>query len=151
MIRKANVEDVRAIYNLLHVFAKDAELLPRPLGELYDHIRDFSVFLDNATGEMLGCCALHICWEDLAEVRSLAVDRTRWGKGIGGRLLEFALTEARELGIKKLFTLTYRPGFFEKHGFALTDKGNLPQKVWADCLKCVKFPDCDEIAMIREV
>ncbi len=149
MIRKATISDARPIHALLQDFAKEGELLGRPLSELYDHIRDFSVCEDEKTGEIAACCGLHVCWEDLAEIRSLAVRRDRWNQGIGSRLMLFSLSEAKALGITRLFALTYRPWFFEKHGFTVKDKKNLPQKIWSDCVKCVKFPDCDEIAVMR--
>lgn len=149
MIRKATICDVRPIHALLQDFAKDGELLGRPLSEIYDHLRDFSVHVDEKSGELDGCLALSVCWEELAEVRSLAVKRDIWNRGIGSQLLSFSLVEARELGVKRLFALTYRPYFFEKHGFRKTEKNNLPLKIWSDCVKCVKFPDCDEIAVER--
>lgn len=151
MIRKATIHDVRAIHGLLQDFAKDGELLGRPLSEIYDHLRDFSVHTDDETGAVTGCLALSICWEELAEVRSLAVKRHLWNMGIGSKLLEFSLKEAGALGIERLFALTYRPYFFEKHGFSRTDKKNLPLKIWNDCVKCLKFPDCDEIAVERKL
>ncbi|MFP4475072.1 MAG: N-acetyltransferase [Desulfatibacillaceae bacterium] len=150
MIRKATIQDIRQIHGLLQNFANKGELLPRPLSSLYDHVRDYVVY-EPEQGCIAGCCALQICWEDLAEIRSLAVSEPHWSRGVGSRLLAFALDEARKFKIRKVFALTYRPGFFERHGFAVVDKSELPQKIWADCLHCVKFPDCDEIAMMREV
>jgi amino-acid N-acetyltransferase len=149
MIRKATVKDVQAIHKLLIRFADRGELLPRALSDLYDDLRDFSVYQDKDGGFILGACALHVCWEDLAEVRSLAVSEEYQREGIGSALVNAALAEAEEIGIKRVFTLTYRPEFFEKHGFAIVDKSTLPQKVWTECIKCVKFPDCDEIAMLK--
>jgi amino-acid N-acetyltransferase len=151
MIRKAAIGDVNSIHRLLKEHATRGELLPRALSDLYDDIRDFSVFVDTGDGPVIGICALHVCWEDLAEIRSLAVSEPSQGKGIGSALVSAVLTEARVLGIRRVFTLTYRPDFFKKHGFEIVDKSNLPQKVWAECIKCVKFPDCDEIAMLKSL
>ncbi len=150
MIRKATIKDIKEIHSLLNGFAEKGALLPRSLSDLYDHLRDYAVFqLDSR--EIVGVAALHICWEDLAEVRSLAVREEHQGKGIGRRLVEFCLSEALTLGIYRVFTLTYEPGFFERLGFKVVDKALLPHKVWADCIRCSKFPDCDEVAMIMEM
>lgn len=151
MIRKATVRDVQTIHRLLKKHADRGELLPRALSDLYDDVRDFSVFEEKRGGSIIGVCALHVSWEDLAEVRSLAVCRQYQGKGIGSRLVTAALAEAQGLGIRRVFTLTYRPDFFNKHGFKIVDKATLPQKIWAECIKCVKFPDCDEIAMLKPI
>ena len=149
MIRKATVRDVKAIHHLLKKHADRGELLPRALSDLYDAVRDFSVFEEESGGSVIGVCALHVCWEDLAEIRSLAVGVPYQGEGIGSRLVDAVLSEAQDLGIMRIFTLTYRPDFFKKHGFKIVDKATLPQKIWAECIKCVKFPDCDEIAMLK--
>ncbi len=150
VIRKATIKDIKEIHSLLNGFAEKGALLPRSLSDLYDHLRDYAVFqLDSR--EIVGVAALHICWEDLAEVRSLAVREEHQGKGIGRRLVEFCLSEALTLGIYRVFTLTYEPGFFERLGFKVVDKALLPHKVWADCIRCSKFPDCDEVAMIMEM
>jgi len=149
MIRKATVRDVKAIHLLLRKYADRGELLPRALSDLYDDVRDFSVFEEKIGSSITGACALHVCWEDLAEIRSLAVSEQYQGEGIGSTLVTATLAEAQDLGIKRIFTLTYRPDFFNKHGFKIVDKATLPQKVWAECIKCVKFPDCDEIAMLK--
>ena len=151
MIRKATIHDVKAIHSLLKSYADQGQLLPRALSDLYDCVRDFSIFEDPGRGVVVGICALHVCWEDLAEIRSLAVAETRQSEGIGSSLVAAAIAEAQGLGISRVFTLTYRPEFFKKHRFRVVDKATLPQKIWADCIKCVKFPDCDEIALIRPV
>lgn len=153
MIRKATIKDIKAIHSLLQDYGKKGELLPRPLSELYDHLRDFSVYVDNNEDEkrVLGCGALQFCWEDLAEIRSLAVHPDYLGKRIGSKLTETILAEAKSFNIKKIFTLTYRPEFFEKYGFVKIPRSDLPLKIWGDCLLCVKFPDCDEIAMMKEL
>lgn len=150
MIRKAKINDIKTIHRLLNEYGKKGELLPRPLSELYDHLRDFSV-CDDQENKVLGCCALQFCWEDLAEIRSLAVYPEHTGKNIGSILTEAALSEAKSYNIKKVFTLTYRPEFFKKHGFVEIDRSKLPLKIWGDCLMCIKFPDCDEIAMMKDI
>ena len=145
-IRKAVIADTKQIHKLVNDFAKKDEMLPRALNELYEGIRDFFVYEDGGT--IVGVCALRILWEDLAEIRSLAVGKQWQLSGIGKQLISKCLREARELGIKKVFALTYRPDFFKKNGFSDIDKAKLPQKIWGDCLKCHKFPECDEHAVI---
>lgn len=152
MIRKAILDDVHQIHALLQFYGKKGELLARPLSNLYDHLRDFWVFEDEESGKVTGCAALAFCWEDLAEIRSVAVDENHNGKGIGSALTERCIQEAVYFKIKTLFTLTYRPDFFTRFGFKETDKENLPMvKVWSGCLDCVKFPDCDETAMVKKL
>ncbi|MEA3428083.1 MAG: N-acetyltransferase [Thermodesulfobacteriota bacterium] len=151
MIRKAKIKDIKAIHRLLSEYGKKGELLPRPLSELYDHLRDFSVCVDVQQDEVLGCCALQFCWEDLAEIRSLAVQPEHTNKNIGSTLTEAALSEAKSYNMKQVFTLTYRPEFFKKYGFVEIDRSELPLKIWGDCLQCVKFPDCDAIAMMKNI
>jgi amino-acid N-acetyltransferase len=151
MIRKANIQDIKAIHRLLQIYGKREELLARPLSQLYDHLRDFSVYVDKESQQLTGCCALQICWEDLAEIRSLAVHPDHRGKDIGTRLTETVLKEAKSFHIKKVFTLTYKPNFFKQFGFVTIERSELPLKIWGDCIICVKFPDCDEIAMMKEL
>jgi len=145
MIRHARIPDARDIHQLLLIYAKDGQLLGRSLSDIYETIRDFYVYED--AGKVLGVGALEICWEDLAEVRSLAVAPGQQGKGVGRKIVESCLTEARELGIRRVFALTYQPDFFKNLGFKEIEKSELPQKIWGDCIKCVKFPDCDETAL----
>jgi amino-acid N-acetyltransferase len=149
MIRKAQIADVKNIQKLLMTFASRGDMLSRSLSELYESLRDFYVVEED--GVLLGASALHIVWEDLAEVRSVAVVEDSGRKGIGSRLVQACIAEARELGLKRIFCLTYKPDFFGKHGFRLVDKSELPHKVWGDCIKCPKFPDCDENAMILDL
>lgn len=149
MIRKATIEDIKPIHELLKFYGDRGELLARPLSKLYDHVRDFNVYQEPESETIAGCCALQFCWEDLAEIRSLAVSRSHLDKKIGSRLVEAAFDEARQFKIKKLFTLTYQPDFFKQFGFIPIDKSELPIKIWADCIHCVKFPDCDEIALLK--
>ncbi|HBA89633.1 MAG TPA: N-acetyltransferase [Geobacter sp.] len=149
MIRKARIGDVKDIQKLLTSFASRGEMLSRSLSELYEALRDFYVFEEQ--GRLLGTSALHIVWEDLAEVRSVAVAEDAGRRGIGSQVVGACIDEARALGLKRLFCLTYKPDFFAKFGFKIADKSELPHKVWGDCIKCVKFPDCDEIAMVLDL
>jgi amino-acid N-acetyltransferase len=151
MIRKATIKDIKSIHSLLQEYGRKGELLPRPLSVLYDHVRDFSVYVDDKEANVLGCCALQFCWDDLAEIRSLAVHPDHTGQRIGSKLVEKVLSEAKSFKVQKVFALTYRPGFFERFGFDRIDRSELPIKIWADCIMCIKFPDCDEIAMMKEL
>ena len=146
-IRKAKPKDAVAIHELINFYAKEGLLLPVSLNNLYDNIRDFWVY--EQKGEILGCCALHITWEDLAEIRCLAVKREAQKRGIGKSLVLRCLEEAKEFELKRVFVLTYQVEFFKKLGFKEIDKNLLPHKVWTDCLNCPKFPTCDETAMIK--
>lgn len=149
MIRKANVNDVKKIQKLIGHYAKRERMLPRSLNELYENIRDFFVYAEG--NNIYGCCALHVDWEDLSEIKSLAVANSKSGKGIGKKLLAHCLKEAKALKVKKVFALTYIPSFFEPFGFKIVDKKELPHKIWSECIKCVYFPGCKEIAMLKEV
>ena len=151
MIRKAVLDDITQIHALLQFYGKKGELLARPLSKLYDHLRDFWVFEDPDNQKVVGCCALQFCWENLAEIRSLAVAPEYTDKGIGTILTERTIQEAVFFKIKDLFTLTYREEFFLKFGFTPIDKNELPIKVWSDCIGCVSFPNCDEIAMLKKL
>lgn len=148
-LRKALVSDARSIHRLLEVFAGRGLLLPRPLWDIYSHIREFWVWEEQHDG-IVGVCALHVIWEDLAELRSLCVMDSHSKKGIGRALMARALEEGKSLGIKRVFVLTYFPSYFERAGFERVDKASLPQKVWADCIHCVKFPECEEEALMME-
>ena len=150
MIRKARMEDIKAIYGLLKHFGEKGLLLGRSLSSLYDQLRDFQVCLAGEQGQVVGVCALHICWENLAEIRSLAIADQWQGRGLGTRLIEACLAEAARFGITRVFTLTYQPLFFKRLGFRAIDKNELPHKVWSDCIHCPKFPDCNEEALIWE-
>ncbi len=149
MIRKATIKDVKIIQNTLEYYADRGLLLPRSLSDLYDNLRDFIVFQDKKT--IWGVSGLHVCWEDLGEIRSLAVLPPHTKRGIGRQLVEKCEKEAIKLGLKKVFTLTYQESFFTSLGYQTIDKKLLPHKIWGDCLKCAKFPDCDEIAMIKKL
>ena len=145
-IRKARIGDIRDIQKLVNEFARKEEMIPRSINELYENIRDFVVSEEG--GALQGVCALHVLWEDLAEIRSLAVKKESQRLGIGKRMVKRCLIEAKALGVKRVFALTYQPLFFKKMGFTDIDKSNLPQKIWGDCIRCPKFPECDEFALI---
>lgn len=149
VVRKAFINDIPMIHELVNIFAGKGEMLARSRSELYEDLRDF--YVADLNGSVIGCCALHINWEDLAEVRSLAVYPDHQGKGIGRKLVQACLEEAKQLGIGRVYALTYRPGFFEGLEFRRVAKETLPQKVWGDCLKCPRFPNCEEDALVWEV
>ena len=149
MIRKARMSDVKGIQQLIAEYARKGDMLPRSLADIYENLRDYFVYLGE-DGELVGSAAIHIMWEDLAEVRSLAVREGRMRRGVGTQLVESCISEAIVLGIDRVFALTYKPEFFEKLGFHVVDKAELPQKIWTDCLKCSKFPDCDEVALVAD-
>lgn len=148
IIRKANINDVKKIQQVINNYAEQKKMLPRSLNDIYEHLRDFYVYEDN--GSVEGVCALHVVWEDLAEIKAFAVSQKYTGKHIGSKLINTCLEEAKSLGIKKIFCLTYIPDFFKKFAFQVISRDSLPHKVWRECINCPKFPDCDEIAMIRE-
>ncbi|MFH1957872.1 MAG: N-acetyltransferase [bacterium] len=146
MIEKANVQDAGEIYGIIRKSASKGVVLPRPLSEIYEHVREFFVF--RKKNKILGILALHIVWEDIAEIRSLVVDKKHRAKGIGKQLVKRALQEAGMLNLPRVFALTREEKFFLCLGFKRTLKNKLPQKVWADCINCPLFPDCDEVPVI---
>jgi amino-acid N-acetyltransferase len=148
-VEKAGVADAVHIHGLVNQFAQRGDMLPRTLGEVYENLRDFLVARDGR--RLLACVALHIVWEDLAEVKSLAVREESQAQGLGAVLVRACVEEARTLGLKTLFALTYRPAFFEKLGFRQADVMSLPRKVWNECYRCPKFPSCNEIAMVLDL
>lgn len=148
-IRKAKLSDTEAILNLVNQYAKEGLMLARSRSSIYEYIRNYSVY--EIDGEVVGIGALSILWEDLAEIRTLAVKKELFGKGIGKKLVNHFLAEAKELGIVKVFTLTYQTEFFLSCGFHEISKEHMPHKVWKDCLNCPKFPNCDEVLMVREI
>jgi len=148
-IRPASVADGQAIYELVNMYARQGVMLPLSQSAVFQAIRDFVVA--EGEGQVLGCGALQITWRDLGEVRSLAVADGWQGQGIGRRVVRELLQEARALGLPRVFALTYQRSFFLRLGFQPVDKETLPQKIWADCVDCVKFPNCDEEAMIIQL
>lgn len=146
---KARIDDVPRIHKLVNSFGSQGLMLPRPLSEIYENMRDFYVVRED--GEVVGCGALHICWEDLLEVKSVAVLEGNQGKGVGSILVNACLEEAKSLDVAEVFVLTYEPDFFVRFGFTQVDLMELPRKVWGECQRCPKYPDCDENAMVLKL
>ena len=149
MIRPATIHDVPRMQAIINSHAELGKMLFKSYAQLYDRLRDFAVY--EVEGQVVGCVALAIIWADLAEIRSLAVAISHQGRGLGRRLTEWCIDEARRMQIRKLMALTYEQAFFEKLGFAVVPKESLPLKVWSDCVQCPKRDGCDEIAMVREL
>ena len=145
--RKANFDDIESIFALITGYANDGMMLARSRNALYESIRDMIVAIDD-DGNLAGVGALHMIWDSLAEVRSMAVAPHMTRHGIGQTIVKKLIEDGRTFGVKKFFTLTYKPKFFEKLGFITVPKENLSQKVWKECIDCPKFPNCDEIAMV---
>ena len=145
-IRKARFRDLDSILGLVREFAQKELMLPLSVGDVVERLRDFWI-AEEADGTIVGCAALHVTWIGLMEIRSIAVREGDQGKGVGRRLMETALEEARSFGTSSVFVLTYVPGFFARFGFREVERDTLPQKVWQDCTKCPKYPDCGEMAM----
>ena len=144
-VEKAKIGDAPQIHKLANYFAQKGVMLPRALSEIYENIRDFFVVREG--DKVIACAALHVYWSDLAEVRGVAVVEDKQNQRLGGKLIDACINEARELGIPQVFCLTYRAPFFERQGFNRVDKAELPRKIWSECYRCPKFPDCDEVAM----
>ncbi len=149
MIRKASANDVALIQEIIKPYADRGEMLPRSLNDLYENMRDFSVY--EKDNKVLGVVALHVSWKDIAEIRSLAIREESLFSGVGSALVKYCLEEARSLQLKKTFVLTYSSEFFEKLGFSPVEKEKLPHKIWKNCVSCSKFPACDEQALIMEL
>lgn len=147
--RKATFADIEAIYTLVMNYADDGIMLARSRNTLYETLRDMVVAIDD-DGRLVGVGGLHIIWDKLAEVRTMAIDPTMTRRGIGAEIVKHLLVEGDQLGVEKYFTLTYKPGFFQSLGFRNITKEELPHKVWKECIDCPKFPNCDEIAMVKD-
>ncbi|MEX0654965.1 MAG: N-acetyltransferase [Phycisphaeraceae bacterium] len=150
MIRRAHIADVPAMAQIINDCAEYGLMLPRSLASLYENVRDFHVAIDDDAG-VVGVCGLAVVWANLAEVYALAVSPTCRGRGLGRQLVLTCVDEAEELGVKRLMTLTYEQAFFQKLGFAVIDRQQLPLKVWSECVRCPKNQACDEIAMVRVI
>ncbi len=147
--RHARVPDAAAIRELINYYAERGRMLHRSLEAIYEMLREFVVAEEE--GRIVGCVAVDVFWSDLAEIKSLAVAEGRRGQGFGRMLVDAAEVDARKLGVKRLFALTYEDGFFLSRGFVTIDRDTLPEKVWRECIGCPKFDACDEIAMIKEL
>jgi amino-acid N-acetyltransferase len=146
-VRGAKISDAKAICALINYYAEHDKMLFRSLAEIYENLQTFLVAERDRS--VVGCCALEVIWSDLAEIKSLAVGPDDKGKGAGTALVEAALDQARQLGVPRVFALTLEPGFFERAGFSVVRKEELPMKVWSDCARCPKQNECDEIAVIK--
>ncbi len=146
-VRGAKISDAKAICALINYYAEHDKMLFRSLAEVYENLQTFLVAEQDRT--VVGCCALEVIWSDLAEIKSLAVSSDDRGKGVGTALIKAALDQARQLGVPRVFALTLEPGFFERAGFSIVRKEELPMKVWSDCARCPKQNECDEIAVIK--
>lgn len=149
-IRPAKVSDVKAMQAAIKHFADKREMLPRSLNDLYENLFEFFV-AEDSDGKFAGCAAIHISWEDLAEVKGLAVAPEHQGKGMGKKLVEACEAKAKAAGVKKIFALTFKPAFFEKVGYTKIERDSLPHKVWGECIKCPMFPDCGEVAVSKQI
>lgn len=148
--RHATFAEVEAMFTLINDFAAEGLMLPKSYSTLYEILPEFIVAVEVETGKVAGCGALHCTWAELAEIRSLAVSKDFQRRGIGGEIVKRLLEDGKKLGVKKFFTLTYNTDFFSSVGFEIVPKETLPQKIWSDCISCPKFPNCDEVAMIRQ-
>ena len=148
-VRNAKIPDVKAIYSLINYYAERDKMLFRSMADIYENLQAFAIA--ELDGNVVGCCALQIVWSDLAEIKSLAVDKSNTGAGVGKMLVAAATEQAGQLGIQKVFALTLDPAFFEKMGFKIIEKDTLPMKVWKDCARCPKQQNCDEIAVVKIV
>jgi len=146
-IRKAKVGDIKQMQLLINSFARQGIMIARSLNELYENLRDFWVIEGNK--KVAGCAALHVSWSDLAEIKSLAVAKNKQKKGLGKVLVLACLKEAKEIGSRKVFVLTYKPAYFKQFGFKRVKHSSLPHKIWADCINCSKFPNCQETALLK--
>ncbi len=152
MIRNAIMADVPQVHRLITHHAEFNRMLFRSHADLYEHLRDFFVYVEaDQTDRVLGCSALELVWRDLAEIKSLAVDEESRGRGIGRQLVETTLGEARRLGLARVFALTREQGFFERLGFKVVSRETLPHKVWTDCVRCPLQEHCDEVAMVMDL
>lgn len=143
--RKARFSDVEEIHKLVNDYATQGLMLARSRNVLYETLREFILAEDE--GRVVGVGALHLIWDELAEVRTMAIAPEYKGKGVGRKIVETLIEEGRGLGVSQIFALTYQPGFFGKLGFSEIPKENLPHKVWKECINCPKFPNCDETAV----
>jgi amino-acid N-acetyltransferase len=148
-IRPGKVKDVKAIHALVNHFAQKREMLARPLSEIYENIQEYVVAEEK--GKIVGCCALHVAWEDLSEVKALAVDEKFHKKGLGARLVSACHKISKRLGVNRVFCLTFVPAFFVKMGYKKIKREELPHKIWGECVRCPFFPDCGEVPLARNI
>ncbi len=149
IVRNARIADAKGICSLISYYAEHDKMLFRALADVYENLQTFTVV--EKDGKLIGCCALEVIWSDLAEIKSLAVGSEDRGTGVGTALVSAAVEQARQLGVPRVFALTLEPKFFERVGFRIVTKEELPMKVWSDCARCPKQDECDEIAVIRDL
>jgi len=147
IVRPARMTDAAAICGLINEYAERGRMLHRSLESVYESLREFQVG-EADDGRVVACVAVDTFWADLAEIKSLAVAPDRLGEGLGTRMAAAAIADARRIGVKKLFALTYEKEFFARQGFEVIDRDTLPEKVWRECIACPKADACDEVAMI---
>jgi amino-acid N-acetyltransferase len=151
-VRKARLSDVNDMFRIINLYAERQQMLPKTQLQLYENLRDYSIAVEaEASSRVLGCGALHIYWEDLAEIRGLAVAPEMARRGVGTAIVERLLDEARELEIERVFVFTYEPRFFARFGFIQVEHRTMPLKVYNECFHCPKFNKCDELAMVLHI
>ena len=163
VIQKAQVRDVEEILELVNAYAAMNLLLPRGPQYMYENIRDFVIACDSnvpvysvtETREVLhlvvACGSLHVLWEDIAEIRAVAIHPDYQHLGLGSKLIEVMKEEAKQLGIRHLYTFTLTENFFKTLGFRVQDRSELPPKVWGECSRCPKYFHCDEVGMVLDL
>lgn len=149
IVRNARIADAKGICSLISYYAEHDKMLFRSLADVYENLQTFTVV--EKDGKLIGCCALEVIWSDLAEIKSLAVGPENRRTGVGTALVSVAVAQAQELGAPRVFALTLEPKFFERVGFRIVAKEELPMKVWSDCARCPKQDECDEIAVVRDL
>lgn len=148
-IRSAVMKDVKQMHGLIEFYADRKEMLHRPINDMYENIQEFAICEDK--GKIVGCGALHVSWEDLAEIKALAIAQNHQKKGIGSKIVTTLEKRAKDLGINKVFALTFKPSFFLKLGYKKIKRDELPHKIWGECVKCHLFPDCGEIPLAKKL
>ncbi len=153
VIRPATVQDVHGMSALINHYASANVMLARGPQYLYLHIQDYMVATAPAAVDghevVVACGAVHVLWEDLAEIRSVAVHTSCQGQGFGGRMVDALVGRCRQLGLPRVFVFTLAAPFFAQCGFSEFKREDMPPSVWVECSKCPKFYCCDEIGMIR--
>jgi amino-acid N-acetyltransferase len=150
IVRKAELRDVPAIFEMINHYAAERIMLPRSLTDLYESVREFLV-AGNGDGEVIGCGALKFYNAELAEIRSLCVRPGIQFRGIGRGLMEGLLAEAEHYELKTIFALTTTVEFFAKRGFREIARERFPMKVWRDCVRCDRYFHCQEKAVYLEL
>ena len=151
-IRKARISDVENLLELVNGFAAQNLMLPRGHQYIFENIRDYAVIVDDSRdSRIVACGSLHVLWNDMAEIRSMAIHPDYQKRGLGRRLADFLTEEAKQLRIKSIFTFTLSEDFFARLGFTRKLRDELPPKVWGECSRCPKYFKCDEVGMVLEI